>query len=404
MRNIFKSIVVLGFFLSSSSNLHFHQSSLQHPPNPVANAMIDVIRKFNIANDIKFDFIIYGPTTPNMHDVIDAVVKEISNDIVINIQHIKNVTSWNHEIKRSAIFFVKSNEQLVLLNHHSLVTNKPRISNLVPETLKFLVYVDETLTRDELAKNMKVFSDPRMFMLSEFRFFEIFMINDENHVNLIAYQLYSEDKCASFTTTLLNTYDKKSQMWRSELKNYDHFDNFHGCLLSFTTSFNFLLYTKEVKHLLVKKMENLEFENATSSVHVKYLGLIAQLTQMMAERANFSAHFTHQDQTHQKIIIRGTMNFSPQQARQLIFVGNLLDPSSLTYLHWSQPFGHWHHYYLVTKNDKYTNYEKLLMPFDVATWLLLFFTFGLTFGIIFGLEICPRWIRRLVIGAGEIPT
>ncbi|KAG5669372.1 hypothetical protein PVAND_017259 [Polypedilum vanderplanki] len=60
---------------------------------------------------------------------------------------------------------------------------------------------------------------------------------------------------------------------------------------------------------------------------------------------------------------------------------------------------------MVTKGEKYTDYEKLLLPFDVTTWILLIGTFCLAFSLIFIINHANRKIQKIVFGDGvSMPT
>ena len=53
---------------------------------------------------------------------------------------------------------------------------------------------------------------------------------------------------------------------------------------------------------------------------------------------------------------------------------------------------------LVTPADAYTPYEKLVLPFDLLTWILLVTTFAVTFLTIFIINRLPRTARAFVYG------
>jgi hypothetical protein len=53
----------------------------------------------------------------------------------------------------------------------------------------------------------------------------------------------------------------------------------------------------------------------------------------------------------------------------------------------------------VTPGDPYTPYEKLFLPFDLITWILLAATFGITFLTIFIINRLPRSARSFVYGS-----
>jgi hypothetical protein len=50
-------------------------------------------------------------------------------------------------------------------------------------------------------------------------------------------------------------------------------------------------------------------------------------------------------------------------------------------------------FFTVTPGEKYTNYEKLYLPFDSETWKYLMITFGCAFLTIFGINSLNRKIR-----------
>jgi hypothetical protein len=48
----------------------------------------------------------------------------------------------------------------------------------------------------------------------------------------------------------------------------------------------------------------------------------------------------------------------------------------------------------------YTSYEKMILPFDEATWTYLLILFGTGFVVIFIVDFTPRWFRNLIYGKG----
>jgi hypothetical protein len=379
-----------------SSNL-YHQPELSY-----SNAVIEVIREFYIANSIRFDFVIYGQATSHLSDVIDAVSREISKEVAGKIIHIKDVSSFNHKFNQSAVIFMKSSENLRDLNNQSIAFKSPttKLSN-IPERYKFLVFVEEIQNHQQICDALANFSIPRPVLMSDLRFFEFFLTSDKKFVNLTANLLYSEEKCGIFTQKLLNSYDIKSQKWTKELRNYNHFENLNDCLLTFGVRMEKHWYVKELRQffgaLPSSDVIDSMFQIA-SSKNLKSYGLISELVELMAQKSNFSYHYSLLLDLQQGSAVMGTKNYAPATSGIITFLGGSM--SSRSTIHWTNSFGSIDYYYLVTLNDLYSNYEKLLFPFDAVTWCLLLMTFGLTFGIIFGLHGCPRWIRTVIFGSG----
>jgi hypothetical protein len=55
----------------------------------------------------------------------------------------------------------------------------------------------------------------------------------------------------------------------------------------------------------------------------------------------------------------------------------------------------------VTPSEFYTNFEKLLLPFDTTTWILLLVTFLVISGVIFLMKFIPKKIKKIFIGSGN---
>jgi hypothetical protein len=120
------TIVLVLIAIATQTIVSSQKSKFKEPQaESVASAMIDVIRKFYIANDIDFDFIIYGQTSRHIDDVLFLVIKELSKEITVNVRHIMDINEWNHELGKSAVFLLKKAGDLYHL--HSLSARKGKI-------------------------------------------------------------------------------------------------------------------------------------------------------------------------------------------------------------------------------------------------------------------------------------
>jgi hypothetical protein len=388
-----------------SSILEMQESG---PAKSVATAMTEVIQKFFIDNFIDFDFIIYGQTTSYIDDVIDGITRNLSENTTVNIKHITDIDNWNHEMSRSAVILMKTREYL--WNLHAVGTNfsyGTKLSNSVPKTLKFLIHVEKI---DEFQQLIDVTNDFRMpYSLNymNFKFFELFIINDQNQsmISLAANVLFSKNNCRQFQLKMLNIFDTDTQKWEFEVKNFDHFDDLNGCMINLMVGLDHLLFSDEFRGLIRfvgHEVDIPKLMRAVASENFKFQGLTNELVQLMAQRANFSVHFffsTDKADTTEIIFFK-TRNFMPKFGALIMFPHGFIEMRKKFFC--SEPFASMDSYYLVSHNDLYTNYEKLTMPFDEVTWMLLLTTFGFTFGIILGLHLCPQFVRNAVFGAGEL--
>jgi hypothetical protein len=367
-----------------------------------SRAIADVIREFYIANHIQFDFIVYGETSNHINDVIDGVIKQVSHDAVpVTLKHIKDVKNWNHKMDQSAVIFIKSQKTLEHLHDSSVgykSKNKfPLLTNVEPKPFKFLVYIEEIKSLQQLkdsisSTNHYSFSEP-----IDLRLFEFFITSDELQVNLTARLLYSEEHCGEFKLKILNSVDKRSQQWTRKLENFDQFRNFHGCLMPFGVEMSTNFYIKNHAYSDPDAIKNL-----IESGHAEFGGMSNEVVKLLAENNNFSFHLTVLIRLNLTSLTLIDSKRYKVSAHQLVFaIGIMVTDRFIFFQHFSKPFATLDWYFIVSHNDFYNNYEKLVFPFDVVTWSLLLFTFGLTFGSIFGLRFSPQWIRTMVIGRGE---
>ncbi|KAG5671297.1 hypothetical protein PVAND_001502 [Polypedilum vanderplanki] len=351
-------------------------------------AFSDVIREFYIAQNIKFDFIIYGETSYHLNDLIDGIAKHLNEEIPINI---KNYPNWNFITNKSVIIFVKLIKDFKKL-HRSAFKNYDnlQLTNDFYENFKFLVYVEEIKTLKELQNSLEEFEIVNFAYPADLKYFEFFITSDENFLHLSANLLYSENNCRFLEQKLLNSFNKKSKTWNKKLKNFDQYNNFHGCLLEIFVPHSYSFYPK---------MHSESFDVQTlASNDIKFHGLINEVVEIMSKRNNYSFHYTIFDFLNSQERLFPTRNFEIFPGYGIMIeTKNINRENKRIYL---EPHDDTEFYFLVSYNDLYNNYEKLVFPFDATTWILIFFTFGLTFGVIFGLKHSPQSIRTIIFGRG----
>jgi hypothetical protein len=127
LQNYQATIVLVLIAIATQTIVSSQKSEFKEPQaESVASAMIDVIRKFYIANDIDFDFIIYGQNSRHIDDVLLLVIKELSKEITVNVRHIMDINEWNHELGKSAVFLIKEVGDFYQLNELSIRKGKTR--------------------------------------------------------------------------------------------------------------------------------------------------------------------------------------------------------------------------------------------------------------------------------------
>lgn len=398
--------------VSASSILQFVQEDSDHS---VSLAIVDVIRTFLIANNLRFDFIIYGQRTRHIDDVIDKVSKELSEEISVNITHIGNINQ-NLTFSKSFVIFTKSKENLLQLHecstrffHDNNIYIK--LKTTVQEQLIFVVYTEEVTSLDQIKKISDVYKNHVKLTTVDLRFFEFFIINDRNLVNLAASVLFSENSCGIFKVKLLNAFIKSEQKWEKELQNFEHFEDFHGCMLNILCDDEMLVYQDISSHKLVDNTKG-EIIDRLGRIYMfgketEFHGILNELLKVTAQNHNFINHYAIEEIDHinYRFVRLASKHFVMRLELRIKFfkdttgIGNWQNQDVSP--HQTLPFVQIKYYYLITQNDLYGSYEKLTFAFDETTWMLIFLTYGLTFIVIGLLKKISRRLRIVVFGEGE---
>ncbi|KAG5679817.1 hypothetical protein PVAND_009355 [Polypedilum vanderplanki] len=368
---------------------------IENSAKSVSKSIADVINEFYMKNHIDFDFIIFGNRTNHINDVINGIKNQSNHETFPTVlKHIRNFEKWDKKLNRSAIVFISS------LDNHSYLdkflvysTQKSQFTNLLPKKFKFLVYIQKAKSFKTVEANNKFFLDRQLKLTSKFSDFEFLILNSRNKVILTANVFYSEKKCGESQLKILNTFDKKSQKWDKKLKNFDHFANFHGCIINFETAISYNFYVRNFPTISIPN--EILFDRNT-----KYSGAIGALVNALALRHNFTIFYKLTDYKGHTEYER-TLNYNLSSFHTFQIYKDIKQTFSYNSTSYSsQPLLFLDYYFLISHNEFYTNYEKLTFPFDTITWILIFFTFGLTFASILGLNFCPQWVRTIVFGEG----
>jgi hypothetical protein len=157
-----------------------------------------------------------------------------------------------------------------------------------------------------------------------------------------------------------------------KLKFHKKNQNLHGCLLPFTVTPSSLQ------------------QRIPSEVIFALIGMIAKARNFTAvESDDFKRLMNYNEVTFEKRIFFVTRIMFDQMLTDDLnhgdYVATLPIKSNEIFL-------------ITTPGEQYSDFEKLLLPFDDETWMYLILTFGCAFFFIFGINLLPRLIQDLVYG------
>ncbi|KAG5668717.1 hypothetical protein PVAND_016645 [Polypedilum vanderplanki] len=161
-------------------------------------------------------------------------------------------------------------------------------------------------------------------------------------LKLVTHEWFEYGSCNKRKLVALNKFDINSKRWQKNLTNHEKFKNFNQCEIKVQDQFNV------TRH---KTRKTLPFQ--------------LPFMEIVAEYANFTLNFTLIPVNNSQLEIRaGFITFHYKY--------------SITSFYQTVNLG-----LIVTDGELFTDYEKLLLPFDKTTWILLIGTFFVKFMIIF---------------------
>jgi hypothetical protein len=201
----------------------------------------------------------------------------------------------------------------------------------------------------------------------------------------MTFEWFTEELCDEKQLVTLNVFVKKSMKWKNKLEIPQKHQNFHGCPIILRVVVN-TLYS--------------HYNNKTGEVS----GLVPEIFQAIASKGNFTLKYQVSE-------VGQAYHFSDDALK--ILVGENLVPhfestiATMTpYYHMTAAFEESKRIFVLSLAPRFSSYEKILMPFDPATWRYLLMTFGIAIFVIFVVnEVNFSLFQNLFYGKGvKTPT
>ncbi|KAG5673218.1 hypothetical protein PVAND_003282 [Polypedilum vanderplanki] len=383
--NLTNFFLIFLFFKSSIS------TRSQKDLNVISTAISDIIKEFYIKPLIKFEFIVYGSFTHNLKDISNKVLSGTNQIYPTTFTHIEDIDNWKPSFNYSVFIFTSNVKNVDHFNK-----KKIKLTNKLPTTFKFIFYIDEDV--DKFLINIK--TKLRLSIgLTYIHDFEFFIVNEAKSIKLYTNIYHSNKSCNDRSLQELNSFNTSLEAWKESLQDYQHFRNFHGCLIAFAALLDENFYTDDLKEKVFDKTNKtfLKIIEKANKKELKYQGPLYEIFQTMAKLGSFTPYY---------------QIYREQKGKD--FFGNVLPQNNITFQlvirssnnilfgtkrsifvtpHDSVLF-----YYVVNPNSKYSNYEKLLFAFDRTAWILFILTFSLTFLIIFIINQMSLSVRKIIYG------
>lgn len=277
-------------------------------------------------------------------------------------------------LSTSAILIFESIKSLEDFN------DKVELSNVFPTSFSFFVYCHqagykdiESLNREKSAIRMKFFRKELTTIVQ----YQYFIIEEKHFIRFLTFSWYEKNKCGQRQLIEVNRFEKSTLRWINENFVFKRYENFNGCELMFGITQQSPAFGSFI------------FPNGSLDFWGYGVTLIVELGITLNYKITFNPSFPRTTDFY--------LRDKPVDLF-LYFQSNQFTSESLKLIFNTLPFVYENSYIAVPPGEDYTGYEKLLLPFDRTTWVLIALTFSFAFVIIFLLSNANQVSRDFVFG------
>lgn len=295
----------------------------------------------------------------DLKSVTSAVLKQ--SFTVGEPQYVRNFTTFEEDVglNNSAIVLVESMSQLIEFNENVNLTNN------YSTPFQFFVYCHGA-TLEEISRLEENKETENIFQ------FEYFIIDQEDYIQLMTFVWHTKTECHRPQLFEVNRFAKTSLKWEKDDFKLNKFENFHRCTLTF---------------------EFVPIFPSFAPKSYNQAGDVYQCSGFLCEASNAISNNLN-IRVKMKVSVGGPCAFNSSFC--WFIQPSIVERHPGFFV--TQTFMSFDDSIAVPPPGTYNAYEKLLMPFDEATWLSIAFTFAFLFGAIIALRFARPGIRNVVLG------
>lgn len=355
----------------------------------ISDIIRDIVDVFYIKQDyFKFNIQLINDNNRDLYDVANDFLSKLKEKSSNRFFAFTLGYGKNFPLISSLIFLNSLEDFTFLHNTYSIFRyrNQPIVNLLYIHNLKYSE-LQEIFSFNNIRRNL--------FNLKKqaFSVYAYFIFEENDEIVFATVEWFSKKMCNKALVKILNVFHKDTMRWNSKLEYSEKFMQYHGCELVMmlpTVDKNGNLF-----HLSGYSLVNPELTD------FRIFGITPKVFQIASKVFNFSDGYqpviSYKNQYVEKsnysaIRINNTLkyplvNFEMRSASKYS-----------KYSRWSNMFVSLRTYVVVTPSEVYSPYEKLALPFDLLTWILLALTFVITFITIFFVNAFSKRTRHIVYG------
>lgn len=376
------------FFLLVTLELTIGRKSMLIPIHcsdvcTISKVLCDISTEFMINQHLRFIISTHGEISSTTMETFNNFLLHINTTTLLEVENIED-TNQRYHLPRSMIIFTESLENLIDFEIRT------RIYRMQDKAMPFFIYI----AKATLGQFTEVLERIKELYLGASGFFVhgFFIVNEQDSVKLATVEWFSETVCNQAFLKVLNQFDKKSQTWIRKLENYEKFFDFFGCELV-------MLLPIPVDNVLRHVSGYAFVKNGTFSVH----GITPKVFELAGTIYNFLPGY-------QPAIVPPSYINNYFMDEITFYAVNRTVKEPIVYFHVMSNY-HWSNnvrvtntfvdfklFFAVTPTPTYTPYERLALPFDKETWILLCITLLSACVTILIINYCFKSIRTSVYG------
>lgn len=339
----------------------------------VSVALSLIIKEFYIKRLEAFDVIVYtSEESGKLQEIKEIVNEALKLNKVFPYQVIfESDSSEEIPLDRSALLLFDNPENYLYFHERSF------LNNFSYKNFYFLVYIlDIKWTR--LRNTLQVIMNSGIEM---FRF-ETFMVhNNENSLYLVTFEEFQQPHCRRWKTSIVNQFEENTKKWKNRQIFIDKYFDFDGCELVAAVDFR-NEPSVDVKFDNSRKLKKMSGYGVTMHKEIsKLLNYSLIINLYNSQTGTFYYKMDSYD-----FIIRSD-SIRAQNTDDLMMK-----------MMFTQSFMTLNQIIVIPTSQRYSQFEKLFLPFELDVWMWLSVTYATAVITILVFSFFPKKVQDYVFG------
>jgi hypothetical protein len=231
--------------------------------------------------------------------------------------------------------------------------------------------------RDDLAYGKHEIVDDMTDILKN----QYFLVNEKKSITLLTFVWYTQDDCNKPQLIEVNRFDKNTNKWKNSNFSAEKFKDFHGCQLVFGIQNSYP-----------------EFQYNISIEPLKVSGYGTKVIDVLSQKLNFTYRLNPKVGFETFGHIYHNKSLTPDLEMRFVSGVSALSRQPFFYntIEFNVPTVE---FFAVPPPVPFDAYEKLHLPFDLATWIWTLIVFAVAFLVIFAVYCMNVEVQHVVFGA-----